>query len=451
MDKNKIVAALDIGTTKICAMVGRMNQFGKLEILGLGKCQSEGVTRGLITNIEKTTQGILKAVEEASNQSGVDIKVVNVGIAGQYIKSSTHKGSIMRDNPDEMISVEDVERITNDMYKLVMPPGVQIIHVMPQDYVVDNEREIKDPVGMVGSRVEADFHVIAARTDAVANILRSVHKAGLEIENIVLEPIASSMAVLMPEEKEAGVVLVDIGGGTTDIAMFYEGIIRHTSVIPFGGYIVTNDIKQGCMLMTTDAEKLKVKFGCAMASQAKRNEVVSIAGLKNRPHKEISVINLAYIIEARMEEIIDIVFAEIVSSKFIDKMSQGVVLTGGGAQLNYLKELFEMRTGLECRLGYPTEHLGKSKLEVMKNPMFSTAIGLVMAGFKSVDERENQYSIKRENSSRVVDHSSPFGRKTPSPVEQPKMIKPTMLSKLFENTRRFLTDDFKDPDYPTQP
>ncbi len=219
MDKNKIVAALDIGTTKICAIVGRMNQFGKLEILGIGKTQSEGVTRGLITNIEKTTQGILKAIEEASNQSGVDIKVVNVGIAGQYIKSSTHKGSIMRDNPDEMISVEDVERITNDMYKLVMPPGVQIIHVMPQDYVVDNEREIKDPVGMVGSRVEADFHVIAARTDAVANILRSVHKAGLEIENIVLEPIASSMAVLMPEEKEAGVVLVDIGGGTTDIAM----------------------------------------------------------------------------------------------------------------------------------------------------------------------------------------------------------------------------------------
>ncbi|HRH34955.1 MAG TPA: cell division protein FtsA, partial [Catalimonadaceae bacterium] len=353
MDKDKIVAALDIGTTKICAIVGKMNQHGRLEILGMGRCQSEGVTRGLITNIEKTTIGIQKAIEEASQQSGVDIKIVNVGIAGQYIKSSTHKGSIMRENAQDMVSVDDVEKLTNDMYKLVMPAGVQIIHVMPQDYIVDNEFGIKDPVGMVGSRLEADFHVIAARTDAVSNILRSVHKANLEIENIVLEPIASSMAVLMPEEKEAGVVLVDIGGGTTDIAMFYEGIIRHTAVIPFGGSIVTNDIKSGCMLLPQDAEKLKIKFGFAMAAQAQTNQIVSIPGLKNRPPKEISVKNLAYIIEARMEEIIDIVFSEIVSSRLVDKMTQGVVLTGGGAQLNALKDLFEMRTGLECRLGYP--------------------------------------------------------------------------------------------------
>lgn len=441
MDKDKIVAALDIGTTKICAIVGRMNQHGRLEILGMGRCNSEGVTRGLITNIEKTTQGILKALEDASQQSMVDIKVVNVGIAGQYIKSSTHKGSIMRDNPQDMIGVEDVERLTNDMYKLVMPPGVQIIHVMPQDYIVDNEYGIKDPVGMVGSRLEADFHVIAARTDAVSNILRSVHKANLEIENIVLEPIASSMAVLMPEEKEAGVVLVDIGGGTTDIAMFYEGIIRHTAVIPFGGSIVTNDIKQGCMLLPQDAEKLKIKFGYALASQAANNQIVSIPGLKNRPAKEISVKNLSYIIEARMEEIIDIVFAEIVSSKFVDKMSQGVVLTGGGAQLNALKELFEMRTGLECRLGYPTEHLGKSKLEAMKNPMFSTALGLVMAGFKSVDERENQYNLVRKQN-----HIKPIGN--PKPEPKPEKRSPAdLLSNLFVKVREHLYDDIKSNDY----
>jgi len=442
MDKDKIVAALDIGTTKICAIVGRMNQHGRLEILGMGKCQSEGVTRGLITNIEKTTHGIVKAIEDAEAQSGVDIKVVNVGIAGQYIKSSTHKGSIMRDNPQDMISVEDVERLTNDMYKLVMPPGVQIIHVMPQDYIVDNESEVKDPVGMVGSRLEADFHVIAARTDAVSNIIRSVHKANLEIENIVLEPIASSMAVLMPEEKEAGVVLVDIGGGTTDIAMFYEGIIRHTAVIPFGGSIVTNDIKTGCMLLPQDAEKLKIKFGYAMAAQAQNNQIVSIPGLKNRPPKEISVKNLAFIIEARMEEIIDIVFSEIVSSRFIDKMSQGVVLTGGGAQLNALKDLFEMRTGLECRLGYPTEHLGKSKLEAMKNPMFSTAIGLVMAGFKSVDDRENHYNVVRHN---VIKPPPVFGRQ-----EAPKEVKThaaDLISNLFKKTKEFLYDDIKSNDY----
>lgn len=442
MDKDKIVAALDIGTTKICAIVGRMNQHGRLEILGMGKCQSEGVTRGLITNIEKTTQGILKAIEDASLQSGVDIKVVNVGIAGQYIKSSTHKGSIIRDNPQDTISVEDVERLTNDMYKLVMPPGVQIIHVMPQDYTVDNEINVKDPVGMVGSRLEADFHVIAARTDAVSNIIRSVHKANLEIENIVLEPIASSMAVLMPEEKEAGVVLVDIGGGTTDIAMFYEGIIRHTAVIPFGGSIVTNDIKTGCMLLPQDAEKLKIKFGYAMATQAQSNQIVSIPGLKNRPAKEISVKNLAFIIEARMEEIIDIVFAEIVSSRFVDKMTQGVVLTGGGAQLNALKELFEMRTGLECRLGYPTEHLGKSKIEAMKNPMFSTAIGLVMAGFKSVDDRENHYTIVKQNV--IKTPPAPFGRQEP-PQKESRTA--DLLSNLFRKTKEFLIDDIKSSDY----
>jgi len=442
MDKDKIVAALDIGTTKICAIVGRMNQHGRLEILGMGRCNSEGVTRGLITNIEKTTQGILKAIEDASQQSMVDIKVVNVGIAGQYIKSSTHKGSIMRDNPNDMISVEDVERLTNDMYKLVMPAGVQIIHVMPQDYSVDNEHGIKDPVGMVGSRLQADFHVIAARTDAVSNILRSVHKANLEIENIVLEPIASSMAVLMPEEKEAGVVLVDIGGGTTDIAMFYEGIIRHTAVIPFGGSIVTNDIKTGCMLLPADAEKLKIKFGFAMASQAANNQIVSIPGLKNRPPKEISVKNLSYIIEARMEEIIDIVFAEIVSSKFVDKMSQGVVLTGGGAQLNALKELFEMRTGLECRLGYPTEHLGKSKLEAMKNPMFSTALGLVMAGFKSVDERENQYNLVRKQN-HIKSITNPKQEQNVKEKRSPA----DLLSNLFAKTREYLYDDIKSNDY----
>ena len=447
MDKDKIVAALDIGTTKIVAMVGRMNQFGRLEILGMGKCQSDGVTRGLITNIDKTTQGIVKAIEDASVQSGVDIKLVNVGIAGQYIKSSTHKGNIMRDDPDAEIGVEDVERLTNDMYKLVMPPGVQIIHVMPQDYTVDNERHIKDPVGMVGSRLEADFHVIAARTDAVSNILRSVHKANLEIENIVLEPIASSMAVLMQEEKEAGVVLVDIGGGTTDIAMFYEGIIRHSAVIPFGGSIVTNDIRSGCMLLPQDAEKLKVKFGYAMAAQAQANQVVSIPGLKNRPPKEISVKNLAYIIEARMEEIIDIVLNEIAASGFLDKMTQGVVLTGGGAQLNALKELFEMRTGLECRLGYPTEHLGKSKLEAMKNPMYSTAIGLVMAGFRSVDDRENQYNVLRTTSKYNRPADSGFTRRTPQP--EPAPVKTgSALSTIFEKTRELLakgidTSDFK--------
>src|SRR5690606_34952863 len=247
MQKDKIVVGLDIGTTKICAIVGRKNDYGKLEVLGMGKAVSDGVIRGIVTNIDKTVMAIEKAVAEAEEQSGIDIRVVNVGIAGQHIKSSIHHGSITRDSSDDEITVEDVSRLTNDMYRIVIPPGSEIIHVMPQDFIVDYEEGIKDPVGMSGVRLEADFHVITAQTNAISNVNKCIKRAGLEIENLILEPLASSLAVLSDEEKEAGVCLVDIGGGTTDIAIFHDNIIRHTAVIPFGGNIITSDIKMGCM------------------------------------------------------------------------------------------------------------------------------------------------------------------------------------------------------------
>lgn len=391
MEQEKIVVGLDIGTTKICAIVGRKNEFGKLEVLGLGKAESEGVIKGIVVNIDKTVMAIEKAVREASDMSGIDIGVVNVGIAGQHIRSSIHHNSLLRDSKDGEISIEDVSRLTEDMYRMVVPSGSEIIHVMPQDYTVDYEEGIKDPVGMSGVRLEADFHVITAQTSAINNINKCVRRAGLEIDDLILEPLASSLAVLSEEEKEAGVCLIDIGGGTTDVAIFYDNIIRHTAVIPFGGNILTTDIQHGLQVMSKQAEQLKTRFGKAIAEEASPNEIVSIPGIRNRTAKEISVKNLANIIQARMEEIVEMVHTEIISSGFENRLAGGIVITGGGSQLNNLKQLVEYMTGMDTRIGFPNEHLGKSKMEVVKSPMYATAVGLVLSGFRSLDEREERY------------------------------------------------------------
>ncbi|UII29238.1 cell division protein FtsA [Fulvivirga maritima] len=392
MENDKIVVGLDIGTTKICAIVGRKNEYGKLEVLGMGKAESDGVIRGIVTNIDKTVNAIEKAVREAEDQSGIDIRVVNVGIAGQHIRSSIHHGSITRNTKDDEITIEDINRLNNDMYRIVIPPGSEIIHVMPQDYTVDYEDGIKDPVGMSGVKLEADFHIITAQTNAINNINKCVKRAGLEIEHLILEPLASSMAVLSDEEKEAGICLIDIGGGTTDIAIFHDNIIRHTAVIPFGGNIITSDIKQGCMVMQHQAEILKTKFGKAIAEEASPNEIVSIPGIRNRAPKEISVKNLAHIIEARMEEIVELAHTEIITSGFENRLAGGIVITGGGGQLSCLKQLVEYMTGMDARIGYPNEHLGRSKVDIVKSPMYATSVGLVLSGFRALDERENRYN-----------------------------------------------------------
>jgi cell division protein FtsA len=428
MQKDKIVVGLDIGTTKICAIVGRQNEYGKLEILGMGKAVSEGVIRGMVTNISSTVTAITKAIKEAEDQSGIDIKVVNVGIAGQHIKSSMHHGSITRNSTEGEISVDDINRLTNDMYKTVMPFGSEIIHVMPQDYTVDYESSIKDPVGMLGVRLEADFHVITAQTNAIQNINKCIIRAGLEIEDLILEPLASSIAVLSDEEKEAGVVLVDIGGGTTDVAIFHDSIIRHTAVIPFGGNIITADIKQGCNVMQNQAELLKIKFGKAIAEEASSNEIVSIPGLRNRPPKEISIKNLAHVIQARMEEIIEMVHGEIIHSGYQNKLSGGIVITGGGSQLQFVKQLFEYMIGMDARIGYPNEHLGKSKMEIVKSPMYATGVGLVLGGFRSLDDRENKYmEVSKEGKPERKDND---GGK--------------FFKKIIDRTKNLLIDDMDD-------
>ncbi len=432
MEHEKIVVGLDIGTTKICAIVGRQNEFGKLEVLGMGKAESEGVIKGIVTNIDKTVFAIEKAVKEASDMSGIDIGVVNVGIAGQHIRSSIHHGSITRMSNEDEVSIEDVNRLTEDMYRIVIPPGSEIIHVMPQDYTVDYEEGIKDPVGMSGVKLEADFHIITAQTSAINNINKCVRRAGLEIQDLILEPLASSIAVLSEEEKEAGVCLIDIGGGTTDIAIFHDSIIRHTAVIPFGGNILTTDIQHGLMVMAKQAEQLKTRFGKAIAEEASPNEIVSIPGIRNRTAKEISVKNLSNIIQARMEEVIEMAHAEIISSGYENRLAGGIVITGGGSQLNSLKQLVEYMTGMDARIGYPNEHLGKSKLEVVKSPMYATAVGLVLSGFRSLDEREERYKEAKENQKVVK-----VKKEKPNPASD-------FFSNILNKTKGLLIDDLSD-------
>jgi cell division protein FtsA len=406
----------------------------------MGKAESAGVTRGVVSNIQKTVQAIMLAVEEASAQSNVDVKVVNVGIAGQHIKSLQHRGILTRKELNTEIQRKDIDKLIEDMYKLVMPPGEEIIHVLPQEFTVDNEPGIKDPIGMAGVRLEANFHIISGHVSAVKNILKCVGNAGLETQELILEPLASSESVLSEEEKEAGVVLVDIGGGTTDLAIFHEGIIRHTAVIPFGGNSVTEDIREGCSVMRNQAELLKTRFGSALAEENKENEIICVPGLRGREPKEISVKNLAYVIQARMEEIIEHVYYEIKSSGYEKKLIAGIVITGGGAQLKHLPQLVEFVTGLDSRIGYPNEHLAKNEIlpksvyDEFKSPMYATGIGLLIKGIQKAELVEES----------VVTVGVP--------VEKIKSVQKSkkgqgMFEWILLSGSKFIKDDIKDEDY----
>jgi len=406
MENSEIVIGLDIGTTKIACIVGRKTEHGKIEILGIGQSESAGVSRGVVSNIVNTVQSIQLAVEDAQrkvDQAGyghLEIGVVNVGIAGQHIKSLQHRGILTRNSVEEEITQVDIDRLIDDMHKLVMLPGEEIIHVLPQEYIVDNEQGIKDPIGMSGIRLEANFHIITGQIAAAKNIHRCIEKSGLEVEELILEPLASSAAVLSDEEKEAGVVLVDIGGGTTDIAIFHDGIIRHTAVIPFGGNVITEDIREGCMIMRQEAELLKVRHGSAIVGDNAKDRVI-IKGLKGREPKEIEIGNLCKIIKARMEEIIEHVYYEIRNSGYEKKLIGGIVVTGGGAQLKHIKHLFEYVTGIDTRIGHPNEHITVANgMEHVASPMYSTGIGLVLTGFAKTDRKKvniKQTSVKQHS------------------------------------------------------
>ncbi len=410
---DKIVVGLDIGTTKICAIVGKRNEFGKINILGIGKADSDGVNRGVVVNIEKTVQSIREAVADAEKQSGIKIEVVHVGIAGEHVRSMQHKGIITLNHPDLEITREDVARLHNEMFKIATQPGTEIIHVLPQEYTVDNQIGIFEPVGMSGVRLEGNFHIVTGQTTAANNIYRCVVRAGLDVAELILEPLASSAAVLTEEEKEAGVCLVDIGGGTTDIAIWENNIIRHTAVVPFGGNIVTEDIKQGCKVMKRHAELLKTQYGSALADAITEELIISIPGPRDRTAKEISQKMLAQIIQSRMEEIMEFVAAEIKNSGYEDKLVAGIVVTGGGAQLQHIKQLVEFVTGIDTRIGLPGEHLASGMVDEVNFPMYATGTGLVIMGLDAIDylQRPTKLAGLQQQVTNVDEIRTPYANK----------------------------------------
>ena len=432
MEAQNISVGLDIGTTKIVAMIGRKNEYDKLEILGIGKSKSLGVHRGVVNNITQTIQSIQQAVLESETNSGLKIGEVTVGIAGQHIRSLQHSDYITRENSELVINEEDIDRLINQVHKLVMLPGEEIIHVLPQDYKVDGQAEVKEPIGMYGERLEANFHVVVGQVSSIRNIGRCVQTAGLNLDGITLEPLASANAVLSQEEKEAGVALIDIGGGTTDLAVFKDGIIRHTAVIPFGGNVITEDIKEGCSIIEKQAELLKIKFGSAWPGENKENEIVSIPGLRGRDPKEITLKNLSKIIHARVVEIIEQVYVEIKNYGHEEqkkKLIAGIVLTGGGSQLKHLKQLVEYITGMDTRVGYPNEHLAGDSDSDITSPMYATAVGLVMDSLMRQEKR-----IIETPEVEVEDEDAPI---LPTPIESPRDNR-SFLDKLTERVKDFL-------------
>jgi len=432
-----MLAAIDIGTTKIVSIIGQKNQKGRIDVLGLSRAESTGVKRGTILNIEETVNAIQKTVDEAWRQAGIsNINEVFVGIAGQYIKSIRNRGYINRDSYDTEITREDIYALINDMHKIPIDTGEEIIHVLPQSYIVDNEHGIKNPVGMNGKRLEANFNIVIGQQASAKNIEKCVGRAGLRIIDLILEPLASAEATLTEDEKEAGVTLIDIGGGTSDLVVYYDGIIRHTAVIPFGGNVVTEDIKKGCSILHRQAELLKKQFGSALGEIAPEDKVVTIPGISGREPKEISFKNLAYIIQSRMEEIIDAALFEIEGSGFYERLSAGIVITGGGALLRHLPQLVKFKTGLDVRVGLPNEHLAGDAQQEVNHPTYSTAVGLILKGYQFYEREQKAESAIKEVKTDQEEEKQPD-----SDSEKSKASK-----SLFDNLKKTITDLFDDED-----
>ncbi len=388
-----IIVGLDIGTTKIAAIAGRKNEFGKLDILGFGRANSNGVKHGQVLNIEETINAIKMALENcyASNPN-LEISEVYVGIAGHHIKSLQTRGDIVRHQNEDEITQREIDQLISDQYKTYIPAGDQIIDVIPKEFTVDNFQNIPNPIGYGGVKVGANFHIITGDKNAIRNINRAVEKSGLVTKDLVLQPLASAAAVMGQEDFEAGVAIVDIGGGTTDLAVFCDGILRHTAVIPFGGENITNDIKTGLGVLKTQAEQMKVQFGSALANAARANAFITIPGLRGMQAKEISVRNLANIIQARMSEIMDFVSYHLKQVGIDNRsLNGGIVLTGGGAQLTHLIQLTEYVTGLNARIGYPNEHLSSNHIEELARPMYSTCIGLILKGYSDYEHNRKNF------------------------------------------------------------
>ncbi|OGG52189.1 MAG: cell division protein FtsA [Candidatus Handelsmanbacteria bacterium RIFCSPLOWO2_12_FULL_64_10] len=390
MAKEDMIVGLDIGTTKVCAIVAEVDESGDLRVVGVGTSPSEGLRRGVVVNVEKTVQSIQKAVAEAELMAGVKIESVYVGIGGEHIRSINSRGVIAVSGPDHEITATDQTRVIDAARAVSIPPDRQVIHVLPQEFIVDEQAGIKEPIGMSGVRLEAEVHIVTGAVTSVQNLIKSVSRAGLEVAEPVLEPIAASHAVLSPDEQEMGVALVDIGGGATNLSVFYEGSVRHTAVIGLGGQNVTNDVAIGLRTPWQQAERIKQDYGCALQSEVAAEETITVPGVNGRASYQIPRRELSAIIEPRMEEIFSLVFKEIRRTDYADLLAAGIVLTGGGALLNGASKLAEQVFDMPVNAGLPQGVGGL--IDSISAPGYATGVGLVLYGHR-VRSRNEQVKI----------------------------------------------------------
>jgi cell division protein FtsA len=446
-ENEKLITAIDIGTTKIVAIAGMVNNDGKVKVLGMGKSVSKGVKRGVVLNIEETAAAIQEAVYQAQQASKLTFSEVYVGIAGQHIKSMKNRHSKYIQSTDGEITQADLDELRTDMHNISMDAGEEIIHVIPQNYTVDNECGVKQPVGMFGKRIEANFHIVVGEISSAKHIYKCIQRAGLQVKQMILEPLASASAVLTGDEKEIGVAMVDIGGGTTDIAIYYDGILRHTAVIPFGSDVITRDIKDGCSILHRQAEKIKVQFGTALADTAPEEQVVSVPGISGREPKLISIRFLSKIIQARMEEIIDYIAFEIENSGFASKLGAGVTITGGGSLLRHLRQLMSYKTSLDVNIGYPNRALLTDNQDI-NSPIFATSIGLLLNGYNIENDKsdvalkqsfeKSKVKVVEEIEEEEDDEDEEIREEDPNSKK-----KENMLNKLRQNFYNFFEDKDK--------
>ncbi len=384
-DKNLIVG-LDIGTSKVSAIVGEVSPEGGIEIIGIGFHPSRGLKKGVVVNIESTVQSIQRAVEEAELMAGCQIHSVFTGIAGNHIRSLNSHGIVAI--RDKEVTSSDVERVIDAARAVAIPADQKILHILPQEFIIDNQEGIREPIGMSGVRLEARVHMVTGAVSAAQNIVKCVRRCGLEVDDIILEQLASSESVLIDDEKELGVCLVDIGGGTTDIAVFTEGAIRHTSVIPIAGNQVTNDIAVALRTPTQNAEEIKIKYACALAQLATADETIEVPSVGDRPPRRLARQTLAEVVEPRYEELLTLVQAELRRSGFEDLIAAGVVLTGGSSKMEGLIDLAEEILHMPVRLGVPQTVSGL--VDVVRNPIYSTGVGLLMFGHRNGVDRHSE-------------------------------------------------------------
>jgi cell division protein FtsA len=380
-DDNKLIVGLDIGTSKVLAIVGEVSPTGEVEVIGVGHHPSRGMKKGVVVNIESTVQSIQRAIEEAELMAGCQIHSVYAGIAGSHISSINSHGVVAI--KDKEVGPGDFDRVIAAARAVAIPADQKVLHVLPQEFIIDKQEGIREPIGMSGVRLEAKVHIVTGAVSAAQNIIKCVRRCGLEVDDVILEQLASSMAVLTDDEKELGVCMVDVGGGTTDLSVFTEGAIRHTAVIPIAGDQVTNDIAVALRTPTQNAEDIKKKYGCALTQLAHRDETIEVPGVGDRPPRSLSRQTLAEVIEPRVEELFGLVQAELRRSGFEDMLGSGVVLTGGSAKMEGMIDLAEEVFHMPVRLGVP-QYVGGLK-GVVQNPIFATGVGLVLYGARVRD------------------------------------------------------------------